>query len=217
MGTVSKAEAPDCHAVAGEEPAVLARFFETEVNLVTLHRSASPALRAFSQGCLLKHAPCATETVVSQPDQLPGVLPESIAQREGAEALREDIEEVFALWSDLFDPARSGLRFRVLDQAMCPRFHIDRVMARLIVSYGESGTEWLPESSLDRGLLGKPLADPTVDPLARPEAIKRVPPFAIALLKGAAWPGNEARGIAHRSPHIKPPERRALLTLDMLD
>jgi len=203
-------------SIEGDEAAVLARFFEPEANLVVFRRSPGRALKAFCEGPLLAQGVCAQEVTASRAEASAAVLPASIRDCDGVSALQDDIADVFQLWQDLFEPSRSGLRFRVLDQAMCPRFHVDRVLARLIVSYGGSGTEWLPDSAVDRSLLGVPLSDLNDDPLAVPENIEIVPPYAIALLKGAAWPGNENRGLVHRSPPIRPPERRALLTIDIL-
>jgi hypothetical protein len=216
MQSAEELESTVTHVVEGDEPAILARIFEPGVNLVVFRRSIDSGLQAFTDQYLLRHAPCAEERALSRAEDVAGVLPASILASDGVAALQADIEAVARLWQDLFDPDRSGVRFRILDKAMCPRFHVDRVMVRLIVSYGGSGTEWLPEEAVDRSLLGMPLTDPNQDPLARPEAICPVPSYAIALLKGSAWPGNEDRAIVHRSPHIHPPERRALLTLDML-
>jgi len=39
--------------------------------------------------------------------------------------------------------AAAGTRITTLDRAMCPRFHVDRVPVRLIVTWGGPGTQWL--------------------------------------------------------------------------
>ncbi len=55
---------------------------------------------------------------------------------------------------------RVGLRLRVLDKAMCPRFHVDHVPVRLITTYAGVGSEWLAEGAMDRRQLGSPTAEP---------------------------------------------------------
>ncbi|WP_455423474.1 DUF1826 domain-containing protein [Candidatus Methylospira mobilis] len=48
-------------------------------------------------------------------------------------------------------------------------------------------------------------------------AIGRKPPYAVGLMKGSKWEGNEERGAVHRSPKPAQEEpRRLLLTPDML-
>ncbi|MCP1727214.1 hypothetical protein J2T60_001179 [Natronospira proteinivora] len=204
------------HAIIGSEPLVLSRIVEPGINLAILEREVHPALRAFCEQTLTPSGLFAHELVIQPEEELAATLPESITSLPGAEAFLDDLSHINELWHDLFSPDRSGLRLRVLNQAMCPRFNVDRVIARLIVSYGGVGTEWLPETATNRSLLGRPLSDPKQDPLANTEQIQAIPPYAIALLKGEAWPGNEGRGIAHRSPPIEPPQRRALLTMDIL-
>jgi hypothetical protein len=103
---------------------------------------------------------------------------------------------------------------------MCPRFHVDWVAARMICSYGGSGTEWLPENALDRSKLGMGSGgQPDVQSglMTDPAAIKQMPVFAVGLMKGEHGEGNEGRGLAHRSPMPADAQpRRLLLTLDML-
>jgi hypothetical protein len=48
-------------------------------------------------------------------------------------------------------------------------------------------------------------------------AIRWMPAYAVGLMKGENWDGNEGQGLVHRSPQptaVQP--RRLLLTLDML-
>lgn len=49
----------------------------------------------------------------------------------------------------LFELKRAGLRLTVLDRAMCPRFHVDRVPCRLVTTYLGAATEWLPHTVAD--------------------------------------------------------------------
>lgn len=204
------------HVAQGTETALLAEIFRPEINLVILERDIERDLKVFCEKQLMPSGLFGHESTVSDAQPLAETLPSAILAMPGVEALVADLRHLHRLWEDLFSPERTGLRLRVLNQAMCPRFHVDQVLVRMIVTYGGTGTEWLPEHAADRSLLGRPLADLRDDPLADPDEIQTAPPYAIALLKGEAWPGNQGHGSIHRSPHIEPPERRALLTLDLL-
>ena len=111
----------------------------------------------------------------------------------------------------LIEARRVGLRLRVLDKAMCPRFHVDHVPLRLITTYAGAGSEWLREDAMPRHRLGEPAAEPT-----DVREIGRLHAGEVALFKGEKWQGNEGAGIIHRSPQVEPGERRLILTLDWL-
>jgi hypothetical protein len=101
---------------------------------------------------------------------------------------------------------------------MCPRFHVDRVPCRLVCTYGGLGTEWLEDSFVERSKLGRGangLADEESGAILDLEAIEKMPSFAIGLLKGSAWEGNELNGVVHRSPSLNAATpRRLFLSLD---
>jgi hypothetical protein len=89
-----------------------------------------------------------------------------------------------------------GVRLHVLPDTMCPRFHTDRVPARLLVTYAGRGTEWLPENLVTRPGQSGPLPDQSVSEVD----IEVLPAGGVSLLKGESWVGNEGRGLVHRSP-----------------
>ena len=127
----------------------------------------------------------------------------------------KDIAYLCGLYRDLFDLERIGLRLRTLDHAMCPKFHIDSVTCRLVCTYGGTGTQWLEDAYIDRCKLGTGsggLCDEASGMILYTDAVQTMPPYAIGLLKGSRWEGNELHGAVHRSPQITSP--RLLLTLD---
>jgi hypothetical protein len=138
----------------------------------------------------------------------------------GYSAWAADMALLTGAFCELFGRREAGLRLRTLDKAMCPRFHVDWVAARMICSYGGSGTEWLLEDALDRSKLGMGSCGQPDDKsglILDPTAIRQMPAYAVGLMKGEHWEGNEGHGLAHRSPAptaFQP--RRLLLTLDML-
>ncbi len=82
------------------------------------------------------------------------------------------------------------------------------------------GTEWLPEYALNRHQLGmgsSGLPDAESGLIVDPTAIRKMPAYAVGLMKGESWEGNEGYGLVHRSPTPSTEQpRRLLLTLDML-
>lgn len=115
---------------------------------------------------------------------------------DGYQAWSEDLESVVDMYRCLFEPDAIGIRLHILRSAMCPRFHVDRVPTRLLVTYSGRGTEWLPENYLSRELGTARLPDQS----ANDHQIEEIPLGAVAILKGTAWEGNENHAVAHRSP-----------------
>lgn len=138
------------------------------------------------------------------------------ADPSGAAAFRADVRELAAAFATLTGASRLGVRLLRLEAPMCPRFHTDFVGVRLLTTYCGVGTEYLDETAADRKFLGHQSqgAPDETSGLLRPGAqVQRVEPFTVALLKGAAWPGNQHRGAIHRSPPGRTP--RVLLSFDV--
>jgi len=122
-----------------------------------------------------------------------------------------DLKWLISAFACLLGARRIGVRLRVLDKAMCPRFHVDHVPVRLITTYAGIGSQWLEEGAMDRLQLGQANAEPQ-----DAASIRQLNSGDVALLKGEKWHGNEGFGLIHRSPQPAPGERRLLLTLDWL-
>lgn len=138
-------------------------------------------------------------------------LANRFAGLDGHAAFVADVTWLVELYTELLEARRIGLRLRLLDKAMCPRFHVDPVPLRLVCSYAGPGSQWLAEGAMDRRRLGDALAEPTAA-----EAIHSLRSGEVALLKGERWKGNEGAGLIHRSPTLAAGQRRLLLTLDWL-
>jgi hypothetical protein len=142
-----------------------------------------------------------------------------LPEHPGKLAFIEDVTLITDMFCCLLGNTAVGLRLARLDRAMCPRFHTDRVTCRLITTYSGSGTEWLPEESVDRSRLAHGnmgLCDSESDIYKDVSLIQRLMENDVALLKGEAWEGNEGKGIVHRSPPSEKGMLRLLLTLDMI-
>lgn len=201
------------HTAKGDDISVLPRIFEDEINITIMCRRL-PADVALSVA-----AQCQTDRAwqfswLGKPDQTLGAdLRKRLPQPAAAEALIDDIASVAEATAYLFNTETAGIRLRLLNAAMCPRFHCDNLPVRLVTTYMGPGSEWLPEYAINRAGLGAPHPE-------RPEiikdasAIQRMAPGEIALLKGSGWVGNEEQGLVHRSPSLKEGEKRLLLTID---
>lgn len=209
------------HAIETDIPADLALIYQPDVNLCVLRRRPTPWMAGFVFRLL--SGPWTFERELRIDADRPAVerlLPEDAQALPGAEAWLSDVEHLVDLFRDLFEFDAIGLRLRTLDKPMCPRFHVDRVMVRLVCTYGGPGTEWLPDHAVDRAKLGHGACgqpDEVSGLMLDPAARRSMPPYAVGLLKGALWEGNEQHGAVHRSPALTPERpRRLLLTLDPL-
>lgn len=201
--------------VLGPTPQALASILEDEINLAIWQRQLPLHVADFAKLLLSLNEPYAEALCLELQDEdvdpdLTGLASE-FRDLEGYEGFIADLKWLVGAFACLLGARRIGLRLRVLDKAMCPRFHVDHVPVRLITTYAGVGSEWLKEGEMDRQQLGKPLAEPQ-----EKSRIQQLASGEVALLKGEKWHGNEGFGLIHRSPQPAPGERRLMLTLDWL-
>lgn len=201
------------------EPAELTFVYQSGINVCVLLRAVEPAIASFaSQVLAAQDLSCSLRVRAARPS-LSELLPPDLAAR-GAERFLEDVAFWIEVYGDLFGAEQIGVRLCSLHEAMCPRFHVDRVLTRLVCTYHGPGTEWIDSVDVDRQRLGHRaggVPDEQSGLIRRPDAIARMPTYAVGLLKGEAWPGNEGRGAVHRSPATSAAQaRRVLLTLESL-
>jgi len=190
----------------------LALIHETDVNLVWFPRSLDPGLREEVAALVAHWRGEQREVHAFGPGHAPRPLTGLVAP-----CLREDVALLLEIFADLLGAARVGLRLDTLRHAMCPRFHTDRVLLRLLCTYLGAGTEWLADDAVDRTRLGHRadgMSDAASGAIRGP--VREVPVGAIALLKGDAWPGFDERGCVHRSPSASSDAPRLVFTLDVL-
>ncbi|HCS46612.1 MAG TPA: DUF1826 domain-containing protein [Pseudomonas sp.] len=206
---------PIVHQVQGETPQTLARILDDGVNLAVWQRQLPAHIADFSRLLLSLNEPLAESLSLELADEeaepnLHG-LASGFSDLEGYEGFIADVSWLVSAFACLLGAKRIGLRLRVLDKAMCPRFHVDHVPVRLLITYAGIGSQWLKEGVMDRRKLGKPEAEPDDD-----AQIQQIVSGDVALLKGEKWHGNEGFGLIHRSPQPAPAERRLILSLDWL-
>lgn len=206
------------HAAQGTEPSVLTDIYRPDVNMAVWQRALAPELQDEVE-TLTRANPALRISVTLTPDSALAKLQEALGIHADS-ALSHDIALLVDMFCCLFELKQVGLRLTVLNRAMCPRFHVDRVPCRLVTTYQGSATEWLPHSVVNRAHLGPrsgQQSDLDCGLYQRPHDVQQLSCGDVALLKGELWAGNENAGLVHRSPTLTSNERRLLLTLDFSD
>lgn len=197
--------------VQNTHPECLTEIFREDVNLTVWQRELSQDCREFADQFAARVGKYNRFVALENSLSIWELLPKWALELKGIESWLADVEDVIDMYRCLFEPDALGVRLQVLDTTMCPRFHIDRVPARLLVTYSGRGTEWIDERDVLRPSSPGQLPEQSVPT----HSIKHIPTGAVAILKGEAWVGNEGRGIVHRSP-APGSAPRLLLSLDWL-
>ena len=204
---------PVIRQTRGETPLALADILDNGVNLALSQRQLPLHIAEFGALLVSLNEPLAESLVVEldSEDAEPNLqgLAAGCRDLEGYDGFIADVAWLVSAFACLLGAKRIGVRLRLLDKAMCPRFHVDHVPVRLITTYAGIGSQWLREGVMDRRQLSQADAEPT-------ERIEQIHCGEVALLKGEKWRGNEGYGLIHRSPALAANERRLILTLDWL-
>jgi len=200
------------HWAVGEDLGVLADIFDDAVTIAIMRRTLGPALRQSIQAQCGPHA-WQLSWIGSPCEMLEQQLAKQLPAPAQAQALLTDVRLLAEATACLFEVERVAIRLRLLQAAMCPRFHYDNLPVRLVSTYSGPGSEWLPEAALERAGLGPPTPGQP-ETVRDASAVQQLAPGDVALLKGSGWIGNEGRGLVHRSPVVSADQKRLLLTID---
>nr|WP_276526261.1 DUF1826 domain-containing protein [Halomonas meridiana] len=175
----------------------MTEIFREEVNLVVWERRLVSGCIGFSNRFVQEAGVFERFIGIEAGENVEQILPAWALELPGVQPWLADVSEIVEMFRCLFEPAAVGLRLHVLPSTMCPRFHTDRVPARLLVTYAGRGTEWLPESLVNRPDQPGPLPDQTVSEVD----IQVLPTGAVSLLK-------ENPGLATRAVGLFTARRR---------
>lgn len=211
----SPSDASDTSVRVVAELAALTAIFDDAVNVVALRRAlalelgdearravAEPSFRALFQVAVGAQTQRRIATELSSLPHLAadlGLWVEVLADLTGCECV--------------------GVRLIRVEEAMCPRFHVDRVALRVVCTYLGLGTEYVASEHVERRLLGHAAGgrpDEGSGLLLAPGRTLAASPGDVVLLKGEVWPGNAGRGAVHRSPLASRQAPRLVMTLDPL-
>ncbi|MCE0557448.1 DUF1826 domain-containing protein [Motilimonas sp. E26] len=202
--------------VASTDIEILTAIFEPHINLTCWQRSLVPNLLEYVAQINLQGVAIARSVPL---DELAEALSRWLPEGAGKIAFIQDIEQLAQMLDCLFDNPDIGVRLKTLSQAMCPKFHTDKVVCRLVCSYSITGTQWLENGDANRAKLGrdsKGKSDEASGLYAADSDVFSADVGDVLLLKGDAWPDNEGLGVIHRSPAINPNDKRLVLTLDLI-
>ncbi len=199
--------------------AVLTDIYQEDTNMVVWKLDLANNLEQAADA-IIESQPTLEELLVVSPKEAFDAIKKVLGSSPEAEVLAEDIAYLVDMFCCLFDLKRGALRMTVLDRAMCPRFHVDRVPCRLVTTYQGIATEWLPHNVADRsklgtGNMGKP--DELSGLFDNISDIQQLKSGDVGLMKGELWHNNEGAGLIHRSPQVPNNTRRLVLTLDFMD
>lgn len=202
----------------------LAGILDPEVNIAIWQRAVDDRIVDLlaRDDCLVdKHSRFVGHRSDLQPERdLADMVPEAArdADPEGAKALVSDITELCEMFGELMCADELMVSLESPENATCPRFHVDRVGIRMLVTYLGPGTQCLPNECVHRNWLGGAghgKVDEETGLILPGAKVRQVSPFDVVLLKGEAWPGAAGFGAVHRSPDPGD-ELRVLLRVDML-
>lgn len=201
--------------VEDDDPLIMTRIFEPDVNFAIWQQGVEPgcfvdSLFDLSWKLHLKACLPISKLGVHLAKDLPD-LP-------GQGQFLEQVVELSEMFACLFELEQVGLRLQVLDQPMCPRFHVDRVPCRLTATFSGPGTQWLTNQQVNRDFLGPkhpPEEDMEGQLFSRGTGIQQLKAGEVGLMKGSWWEGQESLGLVHRSPGLQAEQKRLLLTLDL--
>jgi hypothetical protein len=198
---------------------VLTDIYQEDTNMVVWKRNLANNLEQAADA-IIESQPTLEELLVVSPEEAFESVKKLLGGSPEAELLAEDIANLVDMFCCLFDLKRGALRMTVLDRAMCPRFHVDRVPCRLVTTYQGIATEWLPHNVADRsklgtGNMGKP--DELSGLFDNISDIQQLKSGDVGLMKGELWHNNEGAGLIHRSPQVPNNTRRLVLTLDFMN
>ena len=208
-----------CHVIKASQAEVLTDIYQEDTNIVIWQRNLEDTITQAASRILITNPTLQISQVVT-PQNTFSSIKKVLGTSQIAIALCKDIVKLVDMFCYLFDLKRAGLRLTSLNNAMCPRFHVDGVPCRLVTTYQGIATEWLPHGIADRSKLGRGnqgKSDEQSGLFNNAADIQKLHQGDVALLKGEAWEGNQGAGLIHRSPKLPSETRRLLLTIDFMD
>jgi hypothetical protein len=202
------------HMVQDNHPTVFSDIYQSEINISIWQRKLATTLQNSVKTFLSLNPTFQSKMILTPQDALSRV---SKSFNNNMAEVSEDIAELVDMFCYLFELKEVAMRLKVLDQAMCPKFHVDRVPCRLVTTYQSKASEWLPHEVLDHTKLGwasNGLPDSKSGLYQSESDIQQMDCGDVALLKGTLWEGNENAGLVHRSPVLPANVKRLVLTLD---
>ena len=143
---------PNCFS--GEDETALSEIYNDKYNISIWSRRLDESIINSAKNIINKKPNLELKLFV-RPDNVEDKIKTSFTNNEELPLISRDVKNLVDMYCYLFELNEIGLSLRVLDKAMCQRFHVDHVPCRLITTYSGVTTQWLPHTSVDRNKLGK--------------------------------------------------------------
>ena len=205
-------------AAVSDQPNVLAEIYQDDINIAIWQDSINQLAKQQAEQ-VLDEAQNLNLVVAATPTDILEQLA-SVAELSNKEALCQHIQTILDMFCTLFELKRAGLRLTILDKAMCPKFHVDKIPCRLVSTFFGPATQWLLHQDADQTKLGAAsagLTDEESGIYKSANDTQQLQAGDVALLKGSGWQNNESAGLVHRSPPQQNNDRRLVITLDFID
>jgi len=188
----------------------LKMIYSDDVELVSVARTNSTTVEELSQRLLEPRTSLKLQwkQTLKDHETADSQLPETI-DTEVRSILVGLIVESSEVFGELMKCSQIGVRLATLRSPMCPRFHVDQIPCRMIITLAGMGTEWIP----NKGVNWSDFSDLSSDkaPLNDSGTVQQLETGNWSILKGGAW-ARGYQGLVHRSPHDY--AERLLLSLD---
>ena len=202
-------------SIDGYDASILGSIWRNDISIAVWKRQLDAGLQSAISRMLEYRSILPVEAVVSVKNPFPEVS--AVFDGSRVMPLIEDITQLVDGFCSVLDLPKARFHLSALNHVMCPRFHVDRVVCRLVTTYRGVATEWLPDYAVDRTKLGPVSAgktDAQSGVYSSAMDIRRLDQGDVALIKGSLWSGSEVAGQVHRSPQVAYGEQRLLLTVD---
>ena len=196
--------------VTGGQLGDFAAIYDDDVEVVSVARPKAATHEAHARRLISsRHVPQlrwvqAADDREAPPNELPATIDADVRS-----ALVDQIAEASEMFGELMGCERVGVRLETLSAPMCPRFHADHVLCRMLITLSGAGTEWIPNSDVDWDVFAN--LETVAPPVQANRQVQQLTTGHWSLLKGGAWTDG-FRGVVHRSPHGV--GERVLLALD---
>ena len=197
-------------SIFSDQVSNLTDIFLDDVELISINRPNIEFIESLSKGLIESRENLNLQWIqeINNNQLINNNLPLSI-EGDIRSMLIDQLRESSETLSKLMGCNKIKFRLSTLRSPMCPRFHVDNLPCRLLITLCGKGTEWIPNSHVNWDILNDTSNDNI--PVKTPGKVKRIKPGQWSLLKGGAW-NNNYRGVVHRSPLGN--DQRILLSLD---
>ena len=136
--------------VTGDQLGDFAAIYDEDVELVSVTRPQARVCEALSRRLIRSRQVPELRWVQSVDDseaptrELPSTIDADVAS-----SLFDQIAEASEMLGELLECEQVGVRLETLNAPMCPRFHVDHIPCRMLITLSGEGTDWIPNSEVD--------------------------------------------------------------------